>query len=41
MGSNLTLNKEIEEYINNNSLKLHDVQKEIIIVPLMLYLLKI
>ena len=30
MGSNLTLNKEIEEYINNNSLKLHDVQKEII-----------
>ena len=30
MGSNLTLNKEIEEYINNNSLKLHNVQKEII-----------
>ena len=30
MGSNLTLNKEIEEYINNNSLKLHHVQKEII-----------
>ena len=30
MGSNLTVNKEIEEYINNNSLKLHPVQKEII-----------
>ena len=31
MGSNLTVNKEIEEYINNNSTKLHPVQKEIII----------
>ena len=30
MGSNITVNKEIEEYINNNSLKLHHVQKEII-----------
>ena len=30
MGSNLTVNKEVEEYINNNSLKLHPVQKEII-----------
>ena len=30
MGSNLTVNKEIEEYINNNSTKLHPVQKEII-----------
>ena len=30
MGSNLTVNKEIEEYINNNSIKLHHVQKEII-----------
>ena len=30
MGSNLTVNKEIEEYINNNSIKLHPVQKEII-----------
>ena len=30
MGSNLTLNKEIEEYINNNSIELHPVQKEII-----------
>ena len=30
MGSNLTINKEIEEYINNNSTKLHPVQKEII-----------
>jgi predicted O-methyltransferase YrrM len=30
MGSNLTVNKEIEEYINNNSLELHPVQKEII-----------
>ena len=31
MGSNLTVNKKIEEYINNNSIKLHPVQKEIII----------
>ena len=30
MGSNLTVNKEIERYINNNSLELHPVQKEII-----------
>ena len=30
MGSNITVNKEIEEYINNNSTKLHPVQKEII-----------
>ncbi len=30
MGSNLTVNKEIEEYINNNSIKLHPVQKDII-----------
>ena len=30
MGSNLTVNKEIEEYINYNSIKLHPVQKEII-----------
>ena len=30
MGSNLTVNKEIEEYIINNSIKLHPVQKEII-----------
>ena len=30
MGSNLTVNKEIEDYINNNSIKLHPVQKEII-----------
>ena len=31
MGTNLTVNKEIEEYINNNSINLHPVQKEIII----------
>ena len=30
MGSNLTVNNKIEEYINNNSIKLHHVQKEII-----------
>ena len=30
MGSNITVNKKIEEYINNNSTKLHPVQKEII-----------
>ena len=30
MGSNITVNKEIEEYINNNSVELHPVQKEII-----------
>ena len=30
MGSNLQINKEIEKYINNNSLKLHPVQREII-----------
>ena len=30
MGSNLTVNKEIEEYINYYSIKHHPVQKEII-----------
>ncbi len=30
MGSNITVNKEIEEYINDNSINLHPVQKEII-----------
>ena len=30
MGSNITVNKEIEEYISNNSITLHPVQKEII-----------
>ena len=30
MGSNLQLNSQIENYINNNSLGLHPVQKEII-----------
>ena len=30
MGSNLSVNKEIEEYINNHSIKLHPIQKEII-----------
>jgi len=30
MGSNLSVNKEIEEYINNHSLKLNSIQKEII-----------
>ena len=30
MGSNLSINKEIEEYINNHSLKLNPIQKEII-----------
>ena len=30
MGSNLEITKEIENYINNNSIKLHPVQKEII-----------
>jgi len=30
MGSNLSLNKEIEEYINNHSLNLNQIQKEII-----------
>ncbi len=30
MSSNLAINKEIEEYINNNSIKLHPVQKDII-----------
>ena len=30
MGSNLSVNKEIEEYINNHSLKLNPFQKEII-----------
>jgi len=30
MGSNLSVNKEIEEYINNHSIKLNSIQKEII-----------
>ncbi len=30
MGSNLTINKAIEEYINNNSIELNPIQKEII-----------
>ncbi len=30
MGSNLVINKEIEKYINDNSLELNSVQKEII-----------
>ena len=30
MGSNLSVNKEIEEYINNHSLKLNLIQKQII-----------
>ena len=30
MGSNLSVNKEIEEYINKHSLKLNQIQKEII-----------
>ncbi len=30
MGSNLTVNKEIEQYIDNNSTKLHPIQEEII-----------
>ena len=30
MGSNLVINKEIEKYINNHSLELNSVQKEII-----------
>ena len=30
MGSNLTINKAIEEYINNHSTKLNPIQKEII-----------
>ena len=31
MSSNIIINKEIEEYINNHSLKLNSVQKEIIL----------
>ena len=31
MSSNISINKEIEEYINNHSLKLNSVQKEIIL----------
>jgi len=31
MGSNISVNKEIEEYINNHSLKLNPIQKEIIL----------
>ena len=30
MGSNLEITNEIENYINNNSLKLNSIQKEII-----------
>jgi len=30
MGSNIIVNKEIEEYINNHSIKLNPIQKEII-----------
>ena len=30
MGSNFSVNKEIEEYINNHSIKLNPIQKEII-----------
>ena len=30
MGSNLSVSKEIEEYINNHSIKLNPIQKEII-----------
>ena len=30
MGSNIVVNKEIEEYINNHSIKLNPIQKEII-----------
>ena len=30
MGSNLSVNKEIDEYINNHSLKLNPIQKQII-----------
>ena len=30
MGSNLVINKEIEKYINDHSLELNPVQKEII-----------
>ena len=31
MGSNLTINEEIEKYINNHSLELNPIQKEIIL----------
>ena len=31
MGSNLEITKEIENYINNNSVKLNPIQKEIIL----------
>ena len=31
MSSNISINKEIEEYINNHSLKLNPIQKEIIL----------
>ena len=31
MSSNISINKEIEEYINNHSLKLNSVQKDIIL----------
>ena len=31
MSSNISINKEIENYINNHSLKLNKIQKEIIL----------
>ena len=31
MGSNLVINKEIEKYIEDNSLELNPIQKEIIL----------
>ena len=31
MSSNITINKEIENYINDNSFELHKIQKEIIL----------
>ena len=30
MGSNISINKEIEKYINNHSLELNETQKEVI-----------
>ena len=40
MGSNLQLNSQIENYINNNSIDLHPVQKEIIKYNEKMYLKK-
>ena len=31
MGSNIIINKEIEKYINDHSLKLNSIQEEIIL----------